>query len=270
MSDELKAEIEQYWNERPCGDVYATGEGMRGRLQSQAAVRYSLEPYIERFARFHEAAGEDVLEIGVGMGADHARFASVQPRYLAGVDLTPRAVEWTRARLTAYGLSSDLRIADAEKLPFADDTFSLVYSWGVLHHTPDTQRAIREVSRVLKPGGSARVMVYNRRSITGYLLWLRYGLLTGRPLRRLDDIYYHHLESEGTKAYSPEEVRTFFSDFDCVRVQTEVSFADMLKGAAAERCGRWPLNILRLVWPRRFIARYMPRYGLYLLIEASG
>lgn len=151
-SYELKGSIKQHWDERPCGEVYATGSDLQTRLESQAAARYSLEPYIEPFTRFGEAAGQDVLEVGVGMGADHLRFAQARPSYLAGVHLTSEGVRTTEGRLSVHGLPSDLRVADAEQLPFDDCTFSLVYSWGVLHHTPNPYAAVREIERVLVPG----------------------------------------------------------------------------------------------------------------------
>lgn len=268
MDQGVKAAVGQYWDESPCGDVYATGADLRAQLESQAAARYSLEPYIEPFARFDEAAGEDVLEVGVGMGADHARLAQAQPGYLAGIDLTSKAVEWTGEHLSAYGLSSDLRVADAENLPFGDASFSLVYSWGVLHHTPDTQGAIDELCRVLKPGGRARVMMYNRRSVVGYVLWTRHALLSGRPFRTLDDIYSQHLESPGTKAYHSEEVLALFSGFSVVSVQPQLSFADLMQGAAGTGHSRRLIKVARTVWPRRIIQRRLPDHGLYLLVEA--
>src|SRR5262249_35813955 len=149
------------------------------------------------FARFEDGRGKRVLEVGVGMGADHAEWARRAPSYLAGVDLTPRAIEMTGARLEMSSLTSDLKVADAEHLPFEDASFDIVYSWGVLHHTPDTPSAVREVLRVLKPGGQARVMLYHKHGLVFQLLWLRYALLAGKPLRSMDEVIAVHAESAG-------------------------------------------------------------------------
>jgi ubiquinone/menaquinone biosynthesis C-methylase UbiE len=89
----------------------------------------------------------------------------------------------------------------------ADGTFDLVYSWGVLHHSPDTARAVAEVLRVLKPGGTAKVMIYSTYSLVGFMLWARYALLRLRPLTSLADIYAKFLESPGTKAYTVAEAK---------------------------------------------------------------
>ena len=268
-SPALKEEVRDFWDAASCGEIYAVGESEQARLDAQASARYALEPYIRGFARFDEAAGRDVLEIGVGMGADHLQWALSRPRSLTGVDLTPRAVEFTRARLRAHGAASDLRVADAERLPFADASFDIVYSWGVLHHTPDTPRTIREVHRVLRPGGVARVMVYHTHSLVGYMLWARYALLRGRPFFTLAEIYAKHLESPGTKAYTPDEARALFADFRRVDVRVELSPGDVLEGGAGQRHRGPLLRAAKAVWPRALIRRLLPHRGLFLLIEAT-
>ena len=268
VQNALKAAVRQYWEDAPCGEVYATGDSEFARLERQRAFRYALEPYIADFARFADGTGRDVLEIGVGMGADHLEWAKASPRSLAGVDLTEKAVELTRARLSYARLSSDLHVADAERLPFADERFDLVYSWGVLHHSPDTARAVRELIRVLRPGGTARVMIYHRYSVVGYLLWLRYALLAGHPGLTLSDVYATRLESPGTRAFSIDEARAMFAGCSRVDVRTQLSFGDLLEGAAGERHGSAMLQIARALWPRWLIRRAFARQGLLLLVEA--
>jgi SAM-dependent methyltransferase len=160
---ELK-DVHDFWNRGSCGEVYA-GQGTDQERYAQVSkLRYELEPYLCPFARFEEAQDKDVLEIGVGMGSDHQKLAEASPRSLRGLDLTDRALEHTRQRFQAFGLNSELASGNAEKLTFADNSFDFVYSWGVIHHSPDTPQAAREILRVLRPGGVARVMIYHRRS----------------------------------------------------------------------------------------------------------
>lgn len=267
MTDEQL--VRDFWQASSCGEIYAVGEDLRSRLESQASLRYSLEPYIETFANFDEAKGEDVLEIGVGMGADHVRLAQAGPRRLHGIDLTSRAVEWTAKRLATYGFESDLRVADAERLPFDDEQFSLVYSWGVLHHSPDTRSAISEVHRVLRPGGRAKVMIYHRPSIVGAMLWLRYGLLKGKPRTSLTSLFATRMESPGTKAYTVDEARSLFSEFSSVDVRVQLSFADLLEGQVGQQHAGPMLAMAKRLWPRRSIRRWLGSRGLYLLIEVA-
>jgi SAM-dependent methyltransferase len=149
-----KQQVHDFWNEASCGESLNLSGAHPAGFAAQAQLRYDLEPFILDFAQFQEAKGKKVLEIGVGLGADHQKFAEAGAD-LYGIDLTDRAVSHTRHRLACFGLASSLYLGDAEQLAFADETFDIVYSWGVLHHSPATPKAITEVWRVLKVGGSA-------------------------------------------------------------------------------------------------------------------
>jgi SAM-dependent methyltransferase len=262
-------DVREFWEAQACGEVYGSGPTQRQWFASHAAARYALEPYIPEFARFPEGSDRDVLEIGVGLGADHAEWAKSSPRSLTGIDLTDRAVTFTRERFVTLGLTSALRVANAERLPFPDESFDLVYSWGVLHHSPDTVRAIQEVWRVLRPGGTARIMVYHRYAVTGYLLWLRYALLKGRPRTSLEAVYARCLESPGTKAFSTHEAEAMFARFARVYVSTRLSFGDLLQGAVGQRHRGPLLSLAKRLWPRWLIRRVLARHGLLLLIDAT-
>ncbi len=268
-ADDLKSQVHDHWNRESCGEGYA-GTGEDFDLSAQERRRYELEPYIFDFARFHEAPGKDVLEIGVGMGADHLMWARARPKSLSGVDLTERAVGFTSARVAAEGLPSKVQVADAERLPFPDDSFDLVYSWGVMHHSPDTPACLKEAARVLRPGGIARIMVYNTWSLVGMMLWLRYGLLAGRPGRRMADIYADKLESPGTKAYTPKEARALVeaSGFRSASVKVQLSHGDLLEGDVGARHRGGLLSAAKALWPRWLLRRIAGGHGLYLLIEA--
>ncbi len=264
-----KQRVRDFWNQAPCGEVYAQGDLLPDRLEAQARARYRLEPYLPEFARFAEGCGRDVLELGVGMGADHLEWARSRPRSLTGIDLTPKAVAYTKERLRFVGLASRLLVADVERLPLPGQAFDLVYSWGVIHHSPDTPAAALEIRRVLRPGGQARVMIYHRHSLVGYMLWLRYGLLAGRPRLGLREAYARHLESPGTKAYSPEEARKLFAGFSEVRVRTLLSPGDLLQGAVGQRHRSFLLTAAKALYPRWAVRRLLTQHGLYLLIEAT-
>lgn len=266
-----KRDVQAFWDDAACGEIYATGNDPIEAFESYRAKRYELEPFIPEFAKFDQVTGLQVLEIGVGMGADHTRFAQAAPARLIGLDLTPRAVTLTREGAASLGLEADVCVCDAEQLAFPDGAFDLVYSWGVLHHSPDTQVAIREVRRVLRPGGVARIMVYHRASIVGAILWVRYGLGTGRPMMCLNDIYAMHLESPGTKAYVPNRAKAMLREagFSSVTTTIELSVGDLLEGAAGQRHDSRALRLARRAWPRSIIRRFGRRFGLFLLIEAT-
>lgn len=262
-------DVHDFWNRGSCGEIYAGQGSAQERYAEVSRSRYELEPYLIGFARFPEARDKDVLEIGVGMGSDHQKLAEASPRSLHGIDLTERALEHTRQRFLAFGLSSSLSTGNAEKLAFSDDSFDFVYSWGVIHHSPDTPQAAREILRVLRPGGVARVMIYHRRSPVGWMLWVRYALLRGRPWIGLDEIYARYLESPGTKAYSPAEARALFAGAASVTTIVTPCLGDLLEGEVGQRHRGLLLTVAKALWPRwliRFLARHFD-FGLGLMIE---
>ncbi len=229
---EPKQRAQEQWSEDPCGAVYGREHkfGTRGFFDAVERHRYTeYAPWMPEVMGFREFAGARLLEVGCGMGTDLLQFARGGAR-VTGVDLTPRSIEISRQHLAVYGVSGDLAISDCENLPFADESFDVVYSNGVLHHTPDTAGAVREVHRVLRPGGQARVMLYHRGSAAfwGDII-LRHGLLHGKLLRghspeEIMSRYVEFNESGGrplVKVYSRREARKLFSMFSEVKVQVE-------------------------------------------------
>jgi ubiquinone/menaquinone biosynthesis C-methylase UbiE len=265
--DAEKKAVEEFWDKASCGeDLYLQNQQRDGYIE-HARRRYELEPLIEEFAEFASVTGKRVLEIGVGLGADHQRFAQAGAQ-LSGIDLSARAVAHTRRRLALFSYDSALSTGDAENLQFPPDAFDCVYSWGVLHHSPNTPKAIAEVHRVLRPGGVAKIMIYHKWSLVGYMLWVRYALFRLRPWMTLREIYSRYLESPGTKAYSVNEAKRMFAAFSGVRIRTSLTHADLLESAAGQRHGGGLLSLARAIWPRRLLRRYAGAQGLFMLITA--
>jgi ubiquinone/menaquinone biosynthesis C-methylase UbiE len=164
MSEDLKARVHDFWQANPCGAKFAEMQiGSREFFNAIEQHRYETEWHIPEVVQFERWRDKRVLEIGCGLGTDAINFARAGADY-TGVDLTERSIELVQRRFDFENLRGNLQTADAENLPFADNTFDLIYSHGVLHHTPDTQKAINEAHRVLKPGGTAMVMLYHKNS----------------------------------------------------------------------------------------------------------
>lgn len=266
-SGDLKAAVRAHWEQQPCGTRELPTDDRRRFFADLERERYALEPYIRDFARFEEGRGKRVLEIGVGAGTDFVQWAR-SGADLTGVDLTAAGVALTRERLALEGLRADVDVADAERLPFSDASFDLVYSYGVLHHSPDTARAIAEVHRVLRPGGVARVMVYHHPSWVGLMLWGVHCLARARPWKSPRWAVYHHLESPGTKAYTVAEAERLFAMFKKVDVRTHLSHGDLLQMRPSDRYRSLPHRLAWRMYPRRLVQRTGHALGTLLLIEA--
>lgn len=260
-----KRAVRDYWNGEPCGTRGMEVTERRAYFAEMERIRYELEPYIPPFARFEEGKGKKVLEIGVGAGQDFTRWVRAGADAI-GIDYTPNAVALTKEALAVEGLSATVWEADAENLPFRDRTFDLVWSWGVLHHTPQTREAIGEVLRVLKDGGTARVMIYAAYSWVTLSVWLLHGLRRFRGVRWASA---NHLESPGTKVYTTKETRDLFRNFSRVSIRRQLVHGDLLEIVPAERYRHGLARVLWRLYPRWFIRLTGNMLGTGLLIEAT-
>src|SRR5690349_9232762 len=163
-SSTLKDRVRAFWQENPCGTKFADAPpGSHKFYELVEEHRYTKEWHIPIAASFSQSKNLNVLEVGCGLGTDGAQFAKAGAKY-TGIDLTDAAVDLAKRRFELFNLPGTFRVADAERLLFANNSFDVVYSHGVLHHTPDTAAAVREVHRVLRPGGRALIMLYHRNS----------------------------------------------------------------------------------------------------------
>ena len=229
---ELKGQIHDFWNEVPCGTQFANSEVYTKQYYEDIEEhRFSSLPGIFSFAQFTRHYGQKVLEVGVGAGTDFLQWVRAGTQAY-GIDLTEAGIEHVRHRLSLYGLkAAELRVADCENLPYPDNSFDLVYSYGVIHHTPDTEKALSEIVRVCKPGGTIKVMIYHRHSLLAWFFWVRHALLAGRPWKSLKWVLHHHMESIGTKAYTKGEAREMLRRLPVgsARVETELTYYDRLE-----------------------------------------
>jgi len=234
--------------------------------------RYELEPHIRKIVDFPRWAGSRVLEVGCGVATDGLQFARARAKY-TGLDSSERALDLARRRFEFEDAAGEFVAGSATNLPFDDETFDLVYSHGVLHHIPETRKAVAEMHRVLKPIGTALVMLYHRRSLNYYvnILLIRrllallllapgaprvLGAVTGEPaaiaghraLLRAHGLRYlldrslflsNNTDGPGnplSKVYSRDEALALFAPF--ASVTTTVRFLNLRVYPAGDRLAR--------------------------------
>ncbi len=230
---EEKLRAREQWGTDPCGEVHGKERELGTREFFDDVERHRYEeyaPWMRDVMGFDRFAGARLLEVGCGMGTDLLQFAR-GGAICTGVDLTPRSVDISRQHFAVYDLEADFALSDAENLPFADESFDVFYSNGVLHHTPDTEGAVREAHRVLKPAGTAKVMLYYRNSWAYWVdLILKQGIVRRELFRgaSVSELLSKYVEYSSTgnarplvKVYSRREVRSMFSMFRNVKVEVE-------------------------------------------------
>jgi SAM-dependent methyltransferase len=235
QDDALKSKVRHWWNDNPFqylikGEEEGTWAFYRNVdrkvMKWMSPWAHTKYPLLSNLVPYPDLKGKRVLDIACGTGwttENLVRSGAV----VTAIDLTPKAVELTKKRLAMFGLEAEVREADAENLPFPDATFDYVLAWGCLMHTPDTEKAIREIHRVLKPGGRAAAMMYNKSSIHWWWgIWVNKGILRGKrfkmSVQELTNRYTDGVDVGGnmlTKFWKPKEFLELWSVFPKRKVQ---------------------------------------------------
>lgn len=226
--DRFKDEVQRQWDRDACGSHYVKN-ARPGTLEfylEAERYRYGVyAPWMYKLMEFERHAGRKVVEIGGGMGTDLAQFAR-HGALTTDYDLSSGHLDHAKRNFALRGLKGEFVHGDAEKMPFADNTFDVVYSNGVIHHTPNTQTVIGEIRRVLKPGGLAIIMVYAENSLHYWRnLVKEIGIDKGQLAHRsIGDIMSESVEisEHGSrplvKVYTRERLRRMFRGFEGRRI----------------------------------------------------
>ena len=159
-------DVQSYWDRRPCNIRHSNKPiGSREYFDEVEARKYLVEPHIPGFAEFARWKGKRVVEIGCGMGTDATNFARAGADY-TGTDLSTESLKIARQRFSVFGVKGRLLQANGEQVASAlpGETFDLVYSFGVIHHTPNPVAVIAQVRKLIKPDGEFRLMLYAKNS----------------------------------------------------------------------------------------------------------
>lgn len=206
------ADVQRFWDARPCNIRHSTRPvGSVEYFNEVEARKYLVEPHIPGFADFERWRGKRVLEVGCGIGTDSINFARAGAR-LTAVDLSGESLRIAGQRAEVMGVADriDFVQANAEELTSAvgDEPYDLVYSFGVVHHTPRPEKALAEMRTLTAPGGTLKLMVYHRRSWK--VFWIVAAHERGR-FWKIDELVAKHSEAQTgcpvTFSYTRKEVR---------------------------------------------------------------
>jgi glycosyltransferase involved in cell wall biosynthesis/ubiquinone/menaquinone biosynthesis C-methylase UbiE len=227
--DVYKDEVQRQWDNDPAGSHYvkaADPHTLDWFLEAEAYRYGEYAPWMAETMEFARHSGEQLLELGGGMGTDLAQFAK-HGAVVTDLDLSAGHLELAKENFRLRGLQGQFVLHDAEKIVFPDNTFDVVYSNGVIHHTPHTRTVVQEIYRVLKPGGKVIVMVYAENSLHYWrnLVWaiglkqdqlrqFSMGEIMSRSVERSDNAKARPL----VKVYTPKRLRSLFSRFEDIQI----------------------------------------------------
>lgn len=240
LSKELNDQIKDWWNTHPYTYGLSKQETYRdvGNVSNQDLNKQFFEKYMHkvrkhfddaqlpnqpiasRFVDYASLKNKRTLDIACGFGwgtVEMARAGAI----VSAIDLTPRAIEVATKHLAEWEVTAEARVMDAQNMEFADNTFDFVLAWGCLMHMPDTEQAIAEIYRVLKPGGKVFGYMYNKNSISYWWhIWFLRGILLGQLLTfrgNTNRLVSRFTDGESfggnrlTKVYTPTEATRMFS-----------------------------------------------------------
>jgi ubiquinone/menaquinone biosynthesis C-methylase UbiE len=205
---DLISRIAAYWDEH-IHDLAITTHtvGTPGFFQQLDEYRYDKLKYLPRLVDFSSYKGKNLLEVGCGPGIDMVRFARGGAK-VTGIDLSKTALDLACSNLEQSGQNADLQVMSGECMQFADNTFDVVYAHGVLQYTADTEKMIAEIHRVLRPGGEAIMMVYNKYS------WLNL-------MRNVTKVPLEHEDAPVLRKFSVSELKQLLRPFQDYRIIPE-------------------------------------------------
>jgi len=221
-------DVENYWNSRPCNLRHGQAPvGTKEYFDQVEFRKYKVEPHIPRFAEFSKWAGKRVLEVGCGLGTESTNFARAGA-ILTAVDLSEKSLELAQKRFEVYGLQGTFLKANAEELTKVlpeGSKFDLIWTFGVVHHTPFPEKVIAEFTKLLAPGGELRIMVYSKVSYKLFFLMRETG---DWDFSKMDTLIANYSEAQTgcpvTYTYTFEELKELLHDFDVTHIEKDHIF----------------------------------------------
>jgi len=269
FTDVTMDQVEAFWNARPCNIRHSRREvGSREYFDDVEARKYFVEPHIPPFAQFERWKDKKVLEVGCGIGTDTISFARAGAKVTA-IDYSEESLDIARRRAEVYGLEIDFYKANAEEIsrlvPVAD--YDLVYSFGVIHHTPSPRQAISEIRKYMGPNSELKMMVYHRYSWKTFWILMTYGR---GAFWKADELIAQYSEAQTgcpiTYSYTKKSIEELLEGFEISEATAEHIFPYRIEDYKAYRYKKvWYFRYL----PGKVFRWLERRYGWHLCVTAK-
>ena len=262
--------VSKFWDTNPCNIRHSkSAVGTKKFFEEVEKRKYFVEPHILKFAEFKKWKGKKVLEIGCGIGTDTISFAR-HGANITAVEISRKSIEVAKKRAKVFGLDKQIKfyLANAEKLSevVPIKPYDLIYSFGVIHHTPHPERVVREIKKYANKKSVVKIMVYNRYSWK--VLWILFKFGKG-AFWRLGQLIAQNSEaafgSPVTYVYSKKGARRLLEEFEVTEVKVDHIFAYKIDDYRRYRYKKvWYFRYL----PETFFHQLESWFGWHLLISA--
>lgn len=240
--------VKNYWNKRPCNIRHSTKEvGTREYFDEVEQRKYTVEPHIPTFADFPLWSGKKVLEIGCGIGTDSINFVR-NGADLTCIELSEESLSLCKKRFEIYGLSTRFYWGNAEDMNVVvpTETYDLIYSFGVIHHSPHPEKIIEQLYRYMNSDTECRIMLYSKYSwkaleffiTNGWRFWFNWN----------KTIQYHAEAQPGCPiayTYTKSSIKDLLKDYHILSIEKTHIFPYRIADYIQYRYNkRWIFKIL--------------------------
>jgi 2-polyprenyl-3-methyl-5-hydroxy-6-metoxy-1,4-benzoquinol methylase len=259
--------IKNYWNTRPCNINHS--KKTLGSLEYFNEVdnkRYFVEPHILNFADFNNQNNKKVLELGCGIGTDSIRFAQAGA-ILTAIDLSDKSIEITKKRFKEYNLNASLYCGNIEELSsfITPQIYDLIYSFGVIHHTENPNKVLKEIKKYCNSDTKIKIMLYNKYSWKAFIFFLLYGY---KFLFNYNKTIQYFAEAQlncpRAIVYSKQSLKELLKDFNIVNIEKDHIFvykiSDYIQGKYTKV---WYFKIM----PSFLFNWFKKHFGWHYLVE---
>jgi len=223
----VSEQVREYWNQRPCNIRHSPKPvGTREYFDEVEARKYLVEPHIPGFAQFERWKGKKVLEIGCGIGTDSVNYARAGVN-LTAIDLSEKSLEICKKRFEIYGLQAHFYCGNSEELSsiIPVEPYDLIYSFGVIHHTPHPEKVLEEIKKFCKPETEIRIMLYSKVCWKVFWIIMKYGK---GSFWRADELVRYYSEAQTgcliTYYYSFRDIKRVMKDFEIIEMHKDHIF----------------------------------------------
>jgi 2-polyprenyl-3-methyl-5-hydroxy-6-metoxy-1,4-benzoquinol methylase len=212
--------VEKYWNSNPCNIRHSTSKFLSKRYFNEVdKKKFFVEPHLKKFAQIKNFKNKNILEVGCGIGTMASYFAKKGANY-TGIDLSDKSIEITKKRFELFKLKGNIFQANCEELSRyfkKGKKFDLIFSFGVIHHTPNISKAISEIKKLMNKNSILKIMIYSKNSYKNFLI--NENL---ERFERKDNVPI-------ANTYSIEETKKLFKNFKIIEIKKDHIFPYQIK-----------------------------------------